>query len=322
MIDTMRRGSNGAGMNLGLIDAFSAVMKTGSTTRAAELLRVSQPAISRALKRMEDTTKLKLFERNGPRLAPTPEAHEFYREIVATHVGLDHLRQAVARIRTAGTGSLRLGSSAALGISFLPRVLHKFLLVWTDLSVAFEIANSLSVRNLVAAGTYDIGLCADEIDRSNLIVHPFITTRAICVMRADHPLTSEALIKPGMLDGVPVVSLFPGDTARKQFESAFESAGAVPKMVVETQFGTTICQLALEGVGVGLTNSLAYVTGGFEDLGLIARPFVPAVAFRTLLILPPHRARSKVVDELIVLLEHERDLLEKRCQQAFGESDI
>jgi hypothetical protein len=45
-------------MNLTLIEAFSAVMKTGSTTAAAELMRVSQPAISRSLKRLEDTTKL------------------------------------------------------------------------------------------------------------------------------------------------------------------------------------------------------------------------------------------------------------------------
>ena len=56
------------GMNLTLIEAFGAVMKTGSTTAAAELMHVSQPAISRSLKRLEDTTKLKLFERSGPRL--------------------------------------------------------------------------------------------------------------------------------------------------------------------------------------------------------------------------------------------------------------
>jgi DNA-binding transcriptional LysR family regulator len=52
-------------MNLALIEAFSAVMKTGSTTRAAALLQISQPAVSRSVRRLGDMTKLKLFERSG-----------------------------------------------------------------------------------------------------------------------------------------------------------------------------------------------------------------------------------------------------------------
>jgi len=59
-------------MYLALIEAFSAVMKTGSTTRAAALMQISQPAVSHSVRRLEDTTKLKLFERSGPRLIPTP----------------------------------------------------------------------------------------------------------------------------------------------------------------------------------------------------------------------------------------------------------
>jgi hypothetical protein len=48
-------------MNLAPIKAFSALMKMGSTTRAAALMQISQPAVSRSVRRLEDTTKLKLF---------------------------------------------------------------------------------------------------------------------------------------------------------------------------------------------------------------------------------------------------------------------
>jgi len=305
-------------MNLTLIEAFSAVMKTGSTTAAAELMRVSQPAISRSLKRLEDTTKLKLFERSGPRLTPTPEAHLLYQEVLDTFVGLDRLRQSVARIRAVGTGSVRIASSAALGLSFVPKVLKRFTDRWPGVSVRFEIGNSVTVRNLVASGSYDIGLCAEEIDRSNLVVSPFIETRGICVMPADHALARHEVVRPEHLDGLRVISLAPDDTARIQFNAALEAAGAKPQVVVETQFAATVCQLAIEGVGVGLTNSLTYVSDRFEPLGLVARPFEPAIAFRSLMILPPHRARSRLVDELLVFLQTERDLLDAACERRFG----
>lgn len=309
-------------MNLTLIEAFSAVMKTGSTTAAAELVRVSQPAISRSLKRLEDTTKLKLFERAGPRLIATPEAHLLYQEVLDTFVGLDRLRQSVARIRAVGTGSVRIASSAALGLSFVPKVLKRFASHRPDVSVRFEIGNSVAVRNLVASGAYDVGLCAEEIDRSNLVATPFIETRGICVMPPDHPLAREAVIRPAMLDGVRVVSLAPDDTARLQFDAALASAGATPRVVVETQFAATICQLAMEGVGIGLTNSLTYVSDRFEPHELVAKPFEPAIAFRSLLILPPHRARSRLVDELVDFLELERDLLAAACRSRFDPSVV
>lgn len=312
------RAGYACAMNLTLIEAFSAVMKTGSTTAAAELMHISQPAISRSLKRLEDTTKLKLFERSGPRLTPTPEAHLLYQEVLDTFVGMDRLRQSVARIRAVGTGTVRIASSAALGLSFVPKVLKRFADRWPDVSIRFEIGNSVAVRNLVASGSYDIGLCAEEIDRSNLVVKPFIETRGVCVLPPGHALAREAVVRPEMLHGQPVISLAPDDTARLQFDAALAAAGARPRVVVETQFAATICQLALEGAGVGLTNSLTYVSDRFEPLGLLARPFEPAIAFRSLMILPPHRARSRLVDELVSMLQRDRDELARACESRFG----
>lgn len=109
-------------MNLALLDTFAAVMTTGSATAAPALLRVSQPAVSRALRRLEDTTRLRLFERHGKRLIPTPEARLLHAEIIAAQTGLDRVRQAAARLAELGTGVLRVGSSAALGLHLMPRV--------------------------------------------------------------------------------------------------------------------------------------------------------------------------------------------------------
>jgi DNA-binding transcriptional LysR family regulator len=303
-------------MNLTLIETFSAVMKTGSTTKAAALLGISQPAVSRALRRLEDTTKLKLFERSGPTLSPTPEAVLFYQEILDAHVGLDRLKQAVARIRDVGTGSLKIASSAALGLTFLPKVIQGFLRRRPNVAIKFEIASSANVRSLIVSGTYDIGLCADEIDRTNLVVEPFVSSRGVCVMRQDHPLSARSMIVPSDLNGAALVALSPEDTARKAFDQILSEAGVRPRIIIETPFSATVCQLALEGVGVGLANPLTFVTEDYASRGLVARPFEPAVSFRTIAILPPQRARSKLVDEFIGEMEQLREQLLRSSEKS------
>ena len=305
-------------LNLTLIEAFNAVMKTGSTTRGAEILGISQPAISRSLKRLEDVTKLSLFQRNGPRPHPTPEAELLHREILDCYVGLDRLKHAVARIRATGSGSLKLASSAALGLSFVPSTMKRFHDRRRGVSLTLEIANSATVRSLVASGAFDIGLCADEIDRSNLKTAPFLETPGVCVMRNDHPLAASEVISPEMLDGVELVALAPDDTARKQFDAAMAAVGALPIVVAETQFSLSVCQMAMEGMGVGVINALNYVNSPFDGTALVARRLAPRIQFRALLVLPPQHAQSQLVDELLALLYQDRDAIADACRRRFG----
>lgn len=288
-------------MNLTLIETFAALMRTGSTTRAAALLGISQPAVSRSLRRLEDTTKLRLFVRSGPRLDPTPEAHLLYREILDAHVGMDRLRQAVVRMREVGTGSIKIASSAAIGLNFLPKVIGAFARTRPDVLVTFEIASSSVVRNLVSSGQFDIGFCADEIDLSQLQVEPFGTTPGVCVMRTGDPLAVLPVVGPGDLDGCPFVGLAPEDTVRRRLTRLLDAAGSKPRLVAETPYSATVCELVRNGLGVGIANSLSYASGNFDAHGLTARPFTPSIPFRSLLILPPQRARSLLVEEFIRL---------------------
>lgn len=290
-------------MNLALIETFSAVMKTGSTTRAAALLGISQPAVSRALRRLEDTTRLRLFDRAGPRLIPTPEAALLHQELLRAEIGLDRLRQVVARMRDVGTGVLKVASAAATGLHFMPKVICAFLATRPNVALTFRVESSATVRELVASGQFDLGVCADEIDTSQLIAEPFTTFPGVCVMPEDHPLCARARIVPQDLEGLALVGLAPEDTARRTLQSCLDAAGVRCRQVIETPFSASVCQLVLEGAGVGLVNALTYVSGNFGALGLVARPFVPEIVFRSLIILPPQRAPSQIVRDFKSAME-------------------
>ncbi|ODT22008.1 MAG: hypothetical protein ABS35_15855 [Kaistia sp. SCN 65-12] len=284
-------------MNLRDIDVFNAIMVTGGAGAAAQLLDTSQPAVSRSLAKLEAELGFSLFERVRGRLVPTREAQLFHAEVKANLVGLDRLKLRAAQIKEVGTGTIRVASLSALGHGMVPRAITAFTRKHPQVRISYQVRTSNVVRDLVAAGSFDIGLAADEVDTSGVLHSVFTTPRAVCVMPKDHRLTSRSVITPEDLDGEPFLALAPEDTARLTMNRIFADHGVHPRILVETPYGVTIAILASQRVGIGLVNPFIIadrMIGGIE-----VRPFEPAVHFRALLLKPPHGVNSLLVTDFI-----------------------
>ncbi|MBY0336976.1 MAG: hypothetical protein K2X11_10200, partial [Acetobacteraceae bacterium] len=107
------------------------------------------------------------------------------------------------------------------------------------------------------------------------------------------------------LDGVAMVALAPEDRARQRLDALLRRAGARPRTVAETPYSASVCELALQGLGVGLANWVAFAAGSYAERGLVARPFRPLIEFGALLLLPPLPARSALVGEFVAALGDE-----------------
>ena len=291
------------------LEAFHAVMISGSASRAAELLQVSQPAVSRALAELEHEVGFALLDRVRGRLLPTPEGQLFFADVGASFSGLDRLRAAAARIRDFGSGSIRLASLAALGSTLVPRAIRRFRDAHPGIAITLHVASSSIVRDLVASGHFELGLAADEVDLYGIDHRVFGSVRAVCVLPPGHALASCRVIRPLDLDGQPFVALAPEDRARGRLNAVLEEAGARPDIVVETPNSATVCALALEGVGIGLANPLAIE--GFVERGLLLRPFEPDVYFKTFMLFRPDAQKASLIRKLIAELLHARQ--RSRC---------
>lgn len=287
-------------LNFRQLEAFHAVMISGSATRAAELLQISQPAVSRAVTDLEAAVGFKLFDRVRGRLVPTPEGQLFFADVGANFAGLDRLRAAAARIRDFGSGSIRIASLAALGSTLVPRAIRKFRDRHPGIAVTLHVASSVTVRELVASGQFGLGLAADEVDLSGVDHRVFGSFRAICALPPRHPLSDRAVIHPADLHGQPFVALAPEDRVRAQLDRIFSDAGARPEVVVETPNSATVCALALEGVGIGIVNPMA--ADGFTARGLLFRPFEPEVYFKSHLLFRPDMQRAALVRAFVAEL--------------------
>ena len=287
-------------MNFRQIEIFRAVMHSGSASRAAELFGVTQPAVSRSIAELERAVGFALFDRIKSRLVPTPEAQMFLVQVDRSFVGLDQLRAEAARIRDFGAGTIRIASLAALGSTLVPRAIKRFQDAHPDIAVTLQIVSSSNVRELVVERGFDIGLAADEVDLSGVEHVKFASTRAVCVMPPDHGLTLRDTVTPRDLAGVPFIALAPEDRARQRMDEVLDQAGVRLKVVVETPNSSSICALALEGVGVGLTNPSA--SDGYAERGAVFRPFEPAIYFQSILMFRPDIQKAKLVKEFTAYL--------------------
>ncbi|NTA40300.1 LysR substrate-binding domain-containing protein [Agrobacterium salinitolerans] len=284
-------------MNLRQVEIFRVVMTSGTTARAAEILHVSQPAVSKMIQELERSLGFDLFQRIKGRLHPTQEGQLFFREVEQAFLGLAHLRGAAARIRDYGSGELRIACLSALSTNVLPRALQSFMTRNPNVAITFQARMSSNVRDLVASGQFDLGIVADEIDSTGVEVEEFARFRVAVAMPQGHALEALDVIHPTDLAGHPFIALAPEDTTRREAEAAFESAGVTIRPVMETPYSTTICSMVAAGIGVGLVNPLT--AEPYVDHGLVLRPFEPALHFRTLLITPPNRLASQNLGQFI-----------------------
>lgn len=292
-------------MNFRQVEAFRAVMITGSASRAGDLLQVTQPAISRSILELEKTAGFALFDRVRGRLVPTAEGQLFFRDVESTFQGLDRLRMSAARIRDFGTGDIRVASLAAMGSTLVPHALRLFRQAHPTIAVTLQVGASSTVRELVMSSRFDVGLAADEIDVAGLEHQLFATPKAVCAMADGHRLCEREVIAPEDLHDEPFIALSPEDTVRRKLETVFQARKVRPRVVAETPNSSTVCALAMEGLGVGLVNP--YACDGYAGRGVSFRPFSAAVHFRTLLIFRPDLPKSRIVRDLAACLLEARN---------------
>jgi DNA-binding transcriptional LysR family regulator len=289
-------------MDVRQIETYQAVMTFGTTSRAAEVLGMSQPAVSKAIMTLERSIGFKLFDREKGRLTPSAEGQLFYREVQASLAGIAKLRSSAARIRDYGSGDIRVACLSAFSTNITPRAIARFRKKYPDIAVTLTVAASSVIRDMVAANQIDIAITADEVETTGIEVAPFVDIPAAIALPPHHPLIGKEVIGPEDLDKVDFVALAPEDTTRKEAEAIFAQHGVAPKVIVETAYSSVICALVLEGVGCGIADPVTAV--GYTERGLVIRPFAPSINFRTLLLFPP-RKKPKLVQEMAEMLRAE-----------------
>jgi DNA-binding transcriptional LysR family regulator len=284
------------------IEAFRAVMVSGTATGAAVLLHTSQPVVSKLISRLQTSTGLKLFELRKGRLVPTPEARILFRTVERSYVGLEHIDHTIAELRGATAGRIRIGTLPSFGAGVLPKVVNAFLQTRPNVQVAIETVNSSLIRDSVVSGKLDLGITLKAIDTAGVHATPLVATSAVCVMPRGHRLAGKRVVKVQDLQDEALVMPSRDDPMRVSIESLFANHEVAPRIVAETTYAVTICMLALHGVGVALVTPL--ITPEFVKVGLVAKPFEPRLPIELLLLRPIDASLSRIAEQFLAELKN------------------
>jgi DNA-binding transcriptional LysR family regulator len=236
------------------VEFFKSIMERGTITEAANALRVSQPAVSKALRALEDELGLKLFERTQSGLVPTFEARTFYKEVARSFIGLEILSGTARELHELKHGRLVVGAIPALTVGWLPKLVASFIQRFPSANLTLETFSSPDIAQMVGQGRLDIGVAQASTNDVSIRRTDLFSIDIVCVMPKGHPLSENNHVTPRDLTSVYLISLSRPDIIRKQVEALLAESGVNVPQRLEVTVGSTLCKMVSEGVGVGLVD--------------------------------------------------------------------
>lgn len=280
-------------LNLRQIEAFKAVMENGTVSRGAEMLNISQPAMSKLIAHLEMDSGLKLFDRVNGRLAPTGDAMRLLDEVERIFAGVRQVESAVEAIRREGQGQLSVGVMPALAGAFIQRAIGAFRKDRPNVFCSIQSLNSQLIADRLVQRKLDIGLVSARIVNPYVTLEPLIEHPMVCILPRDDVLASKNIIKASDLNNVPFISYNADTFTGHRIAETFKALDVVPNVVVVANIASTICEFVAAGMGISLVHPL--MISGFEHR-VCVRPFDPAITFKFQLCRTPDNRNAQLVE--------------------------
>lgn len=290
-------------LTLRQVEAFRAVMLRGSISGAADMLGLTQPAVSRLMRDMQDGLKLRLFEPRGTGIAPNAEANLLYEEVQRSFLGLDRIEHTAQEIKRARRGNLRIIAMAGPAHGILPRLIGRFIADHPDIFVTLHNHVAPTVLERVAMRQFDLGVSYAPTEYPGVDIEPLPQLDAVCVMPARHPLAAKQVIRAEDLHEQDLVNHGPGSHITVKLDALLRIAGATVRETAEATSAEAMCRLVGQGLGVALLDP--FTMTGVNDPAIAVRRFAPRLDYPVNLIFPSGMPRSRAVEEFTAILRTE-----------------
>jgi molybdate transport repressor ModE-like protein len=277
---------------------FAAVMRHGTITAAAAAVNLSLAAASARIKALEDVTGARLLERSKAGATPTDAGRALARHAHRVLAELESLHVDMASFGHGLRGTLRLLCNTAAMSEALPGRIGRFLSTTPDLDVDVQELPSEAVVDALRRGTADLGIVADHVDTSGLLVKPWLEDRLVALLPDRHAIGRRRSVTYSELLEGPLVGL-PRDSGLSRFLAAQASrSGRVPRHRVRLGGFDAVARLVTAGAGSAVMPESA--ANRYRGAGTRMLPLSDPWARRRLLIcITPEGAELNTVRALV-----------------------
>ena len=290
-------------MTLAQMQAFLAVLDSGTTRAAADRLGLSQSAVSRRISQLEGALSLKLFIRDKTRLIPTREARfliPHIRALVAKGLWLDSTAQDLGA-GNSGEMLLRIAFPGSMSVEIVPRMVAAFLCENNRTRIELHTGPYDAIERMIRDDRAEIGFVRLPIQQDRLRIIPLTEVATVCVMPKGHRLAAHDRVSLTDLHGEPMVLLGRHRAPRREMAQAFVDAGFRPRVRVEAHSVASACGLVAQGLGLTLVNEL--MAKDYLHLGLIARPLAQDLPHRFAFATPPELPLTQIGERFVAAFQ-------------------
>lgn len=257
------------------LEAFRCVMAVGSMKAAAEMMHVTQPAVSRLIADLEGHLGFRVFDRQRGTLKPTREGLQFFQYVDEQFLGLERLENAAQQIRDEGL-SLRLVATHTLAATLIPPVLARFRKRFPECRVVLHSHRLAQVVVRLQSMAVDIAVAAQLPPMSNVRRRHIGSTRQVFAMPKGHRLAGRDVIRPEDLAGEELIAIMPDGPAQWDYPvRLLEEKGVKVRHSYHIDTSFAAYSVVREGLALAIIEPFAARIWGAQ--GIEIRPFLPHV---------------------------------------------
>jgi DNA-binding transcriptional LysR family regulator len=237
-------------MDVNALQAFTAVADHRSFSEAAAQLHLTQPAVSKRIRQLENELGERLFDRIARRVQLTEAGRALLPSARRILLELNESRRLLANLSGRVAGALSIGTSHHIGLHRLPDLLRRYTHRYPDVDLDLRFLDSEDGCNLVEHGELELALVTlPERTPGTLLATPVWDDPLTVVVAPDHPLASSQARDVTALASFPAILPAVGTFTRGVIERAMSARGLHPTVRMETNYLETIRSMVSIGLG-------------------------------------------------------------------------
>jgi DNA-binding transcriptional LysR family regulator len=237
-------------MDVRQLEMFRAVVEAGSFTAAAQRLHVSQSAISRQLKLLEEELGTLLLERTGRGVNLTPEGQILLTAANRIWRDLQEVVGQIADTQKLQRGILSLGGGMTVCLHVLPKLLKKFHALYRNVDLRITTGTAVELLRRLRDHEIDLLLLTLPIVGEDLEILTVLKEEMVVVTAKSHELTRTRTIEPQSVSQHPLILFESGSNTRRVIDELFLEQQVGVSVVMETENVEIIKAMVANGLGV------------------------------------------------------------------------
>ena len=282
---------------------FVAVAHSRSLAEASERVHLSQPAISIALRKLEENVGGALFARTTRQLALTPEGEAFLPVAVRLlndwNEAFEDLNDQFSKQR----GKVTVAALPTLAAGLFPRVIKLFHEAYPRINLSLHDVLAEQINQMVREGRADLGLSVPPSDAEDLTFEPVLEDSYVVVCPCGHPLLAQSAVAWSQLAAYPFIGINRLSSSRQDIDRLMQSVGERLDILCDARQIATVGRMVAAGLGISVLPSLSFRQIAAD--GIEYRPLVEPTIRRELgIILSRRHPPSAATSALRQLIHH------------------